>query len=316
MIPPDVQVSITCLDAQNGKEQWSSSFARNLRPYRCEVYKGRVVVFLSGIREVFGELNSTMVFLDSRTGKPMAPFDTRNFVYKDDDPQIRRSRLGSQGSVYEERSELLLPNGWVSYGVARLPWWNARSNNVYFFDRRTWDLAWTVTLPEGAYNLSHWRDILVFCKTRDENGKWTSRLYAQPAGSPVPTWEFTLPKDIPDRESETFDAPGPPKIVRAFSYTVGSRSVFAFGNGAVFALEPRSGKVLWRHVVRDEKVKGDSFSYGEVIETEANILLASGSVLARLDESSGGKLSVLRRDLYNGPTPVCVGTGVYCFTER
>src|SRR5436190_6061685 len=181
MISANVQVSLTCLDARNGREQWSSSFARDLRPYRCEVYPGRVVVFLSAIREVFGDLNPTVVFLDSRTGKPVGPFDTRQFVYKDDDTQIGRSRRGSQGSVHEERSELLLPNGWVSFGVARLPWWNASTNNVYFFDRRTWDLKWTLTLPERADNLSHWRDILIFSKTRVEDGKFISHLYAQPA---------------------------------------------------------------------------------------------------------------------------------------
>jgi hypothetical protein len=317
LIEPDVQVSLTCLDVRSGKVGWGFPFARKLRPYRCEVYKGRIVVFLSSIDKTFGGFNSTMVFLDSQTGKPVPPFDTRSFVYKDDDPQIGRSRLGSQGSVLEERSELSLPNGWISYGVARLPWWNSGSNKVYFFDRRSWDLKWTVTLPDGAYNLSHWQDILIFRKTKDENHKWTSHLYGQPAGSATPSWEFTLPKDIPDREAHASDVIGPPRICRDFSYTVGKQSILAFGNGTLLVLEPRSGKLLRRYSIPSEggETKPKRFEYAEIVETEANLFLASGNSLARVDESSKTKFSVVRSDLYDNPTPVSVGTVIYCFTQ-
>jgi len=255
-----------------------------------------------------------VVFLDSETGKPIAPFDTRNFVHKEEDPQIARS--SSHETEHDERSELLLPNGWVSQGAGRLPWFWNLSNKVHFFD--CGDLKWTVTLPEGTDELSHWRDILVFHKMRHEDRKRTSYLYGQPAGSPSPSWEFTLPNDIPDREGRASHVVGPRGILRDFSYTVGKQSVFVFGNGALFALEPRSGKVLWRHLVRDDRKEGKphSFDYGEIIEAEANILLASQNLLGRLDESSETKLSVLRRDLYEGLSPVSVGTVIFCFTTR
>jgi len=314
IVEPDVQVFLTCLDTRTAKAVWSFPFARKLRPYRCEAYKGRIVVFLRSIDETFAGLNSSMVFLDSSTGKPIPAFDTRLFVHKDEDPQIGRSRLGSQGSVLEERSELLLPNGWISYGVARLPWWNSRSNKVYFFDRRSWELKWTMILPEGAYNLSHWQDILIFRKTREENHRWTSRLYGQLAGSASPSWEFTLPKDIPDREARSPDVVGPPTICRDFSYTVGKQFAFAFASGNLFVIDPRSGKLSWRYSLPQGNLKG--FESAEVVETEANLVLATGTILARIDKSPKSKFSIFRNDLYDGPTPVSVGTLIYCFTQH
>jgi hypothetical protein len=163
VVPPDIQVSVERIDPLDGKMVWSFPLDRTLRPYRCEAYTNRIVAFLYRVNAGLNFENTEVVFLDAKTGKRTAPFDTRYFIWANDDPQITRSRHGSQGSVEEERCEISLPKGCRSRGVAGLSWRNAGGNDVYFF--RGSRMQWSMTLPEGAYNLSHWNEILVSVDT-------------------------------------------------------------------------------------------------------------------------------------------------------
>lgn len=260
MLESDVQITLRKIDSLTGNEKWNVSFPQNQRPYRCEAYSNGIVAFLYLTdNKPNKETKSKMAFLDSNTGRAIAPFDTRDFVYGDDDPQITRSRYGSQGSALDERGELWLPNGWVSHGVSRLPWWNAGTNQIYFFDRYHWALQWSMTLPEGAYNLSHWNNILVFRKSVKKGNKRIGILYGQTAGQNLPMWEFSLPTDVPDMEVHTADVVGPPAISRDFVYDVGKQEIFVFGGGTLFALRPSTGKILWRHSISNDSVLKKEF---------------------------------------------------------
>lgn len=316
IVPPDVQVSITRVDPVGGKTVWSYPFERALRPYRCEAYTNRIVVFLYRANADHNFENTEVAYLDAKTGKKVKPFDTRHFIWSDDDPEIARSRYGSQGSVEEERCEISLPNGWRSHGVAGLSWRNAGSNNIYFFCGST--LTWSMILPEGAYNLSHWKDILIFRRNTEEGNRIIDRLHAQPAGQNSTSWVFALPEDLPDRKWGGADFISD-KTYRGFSHTVGKNAIFAFGGGTLFALDPRTGRLLWRHSVSgDPAVKNrDVFmDNAEIIEGEDRLILVSGNAMIGFDRRSESPMTVLRKDLYDGPSPVFVAGSVYCFTQR
>jgi outer membrane protein assembly factor BamB len=319
MVEPDIQVSLRKIDPLTGGEKWNVSFPTNQRPYRCEAYTNRIVVFLYTTHDRNKWLKSKVIFLDSKTGRTVAPFDTRDFVYGDDDPQLTRSRDGSQGSILDERGEIWLPNGWVSHGVSRLPWWNAGTNQIYFFDRYHWELKWSLTLPEGAYNLSHWSNVLVFRKGIKKDNKRIGILYGQPAGRNSPIWEFALPADVPDVSIRTFDVVGPPTISRDFTYTVGKQEIYVFGGGTLFALGPDTGKTLWRYNVSGDpalKKKSIQLDYADVLEMGDDLILSSGTTLARFNKKPRSAVAVIRNDLHDNPLPISCDGFVYCFTER
>ena len=80
IVPPDVQVSLECLNPQDGKTVWSFPFDRKFWPYRCEAYTNRIVAFLYTSNADLTPDNTEVVFLSSKTGKRTAPFDTRDFI--------------------------------------------------------------------------------------------------------------------------------------------------------------------------------------------------------------------------------------------
>lgn len=314
MLPPDVQVSLERIDLLSGKAFWTNQFDRKMRPHRCEVYTNGIVTFLFSIKAI----ENKVVFLDPKTGKPIPSFDTRHFAGRKEDPQIAYSGgYDRQESVEEERCEISLPNGWRSRGLVGLSWRNWGTNHVRFF--RGPALQWTMILPHGAYNLAHWNDILIFRKYADEGNRIIDTLYAQAAGKEAMIWKFNLPKDIPDRPFESFDSKSD-RTVNGFSYLAGKNRVFVYSGGTLFALDPKTGALLWRHsllldpVVKDNALSMDS---AEIIESDEGLLLASENVLIRFDLNSKTTVAVLRKNLNRyGVLPIVVGDAVYCFTER
>jgi outer membrane protein assembly factor BamB len=311
MIPPDVQVSLERIDPLNGKTVWSSSFDRKLRPYRCEVYTNGVVTFFyslkkRGTRDVF--------FFDTKSGQKISPFDTRDFIWPEEDPLIARS--GSQGSVNEERSEISLPNGWRSRGIAGLSWRNSGSNTVYFFQGSF--LKWAMTLPDGAYNLSHWKNILIYSRGTEQDKTLINTLYAQPVGSGSTIWNFSLPSDIPSKPWASGDFFSD-KMIRSFSYSIGKKYIFTFGGGTLFALDPQTGKVMWRHRMSDDSVIRDdhiSIENAEILEGSAEVFLFSKNALVQFDLNSRSTAAVVRKNVYEGLKPIIVDGAIYCFTQR
>jgi hypothetical protein len=129
---------------------------------------------------------------------------------------------------------------------------------------------------------------------------------------------FALPKDIPDRRWGGSDFISD-KIIRSLSYVIGKNEIFAFGGGTLFALEPRTGKLLWRHAISDDPVVRNnavSIDSAEMIEGEGQLFLISGSTMVRFDRKSNSTVAVLRKNLCEGPLPIVVGGSLYCFTQR
>jgi outer membrane protein assembly factor BamB len=317
VVRPDVQVSITRVNPLDGQTIWSVPVDRKLASYRLEAYTNRIVVFFYRADSDPNFNNSEVLFLDAKTGRRVEPFDTLDFIYPNEDPQIARSRFGSQGSVEEERGEITLPNGWRSHGVAGLSWRNAGSNDIYFFEGSK--MEWSMILPEGAYNLSHWNDILIYRRYTEEARRIIDRLYAQPAGQNSTIWVFALPKDLPDRPWGAADFISD-KTVRGFSYTVGKQTVFTFGSGTLFALDPKTGKLSWRYAVKDDPaVKKNALSSmddAEIIEAESGLILFSEKTIVRFDQKPKPHATVLRNDLFDQPSPIVAGGSIYCFTQR
>jgi len=167
--------------------------------------------------------------------------------------------------------------------------------------------------------LSHWNNMLVFRKSVEKDNKYTGILYGQPAGRDSPVWKFTLPADVPDVAIRTSDVVGPPTISRDFTYTVGKREIYVFGGGTLFALDPNSGKTNWRYVVSSDstqKKKTIRLDYADVLEIGDDLILSSGSTLARFNKNTPSIIAVLRKDLHDNPLPISCEGFVYCFTER
>ncbi len=178
-----------------------------------------------------------------------------------------------------------------------------------------------MALPYGAYNLAHWNDILLFCQSTEEGKKIIDTLYAQPAGKETTIWKFTLPEDIPDRPFGSYDFRDSDRSVRRFSYLVGKNHVFAFGGGTLFALDPKTGTLLWRHsIAADPAVKANARLWmddADIIESDGSLLLVSAGTMLRFDLDSKAIAAELRTDLHHdGPSPIVACGAGYCFTER
>jgi outer membrane protein assembly factor BamB len=315
MIEPDVQVYLERISPVDGKTIWSVPFDRELRPYRCEAYTNRIVAFFYS-KGGFAAQSTQVFFLNDKTGEAVKPFDTHQFIWPKQDPLIARSSHGSQGSVEEERGELSLPNGWRSHGVAGLSWRNAGENNICFF--RATKLEWTLTLPEGAYNLAHWNNILIYRRYTEGTKKIIDTLYAQPAGRDSTSWSFALPSDIPDRSMSGGDVITD-RTHRGFTHAVGKDHIYAFGAGNLFTLDPQTGQLLRRHTLSEDpviKTNSVSIESAEMVESGGQLYFFTRNELVRFDLDSNSTAAVLRRNLYDGPLPLIYNGTAYCFTQR
>lgn len=306
------------INAATGDLQWNVKLRRYQMPYRIEAYPGKIVVFYWERYDDYDERDSKVLYLDAKNGRAIAPFDTRDFDHKSEDPQVTRSQY-HDGSIHEERTEIELPNRWISYGLGRLRLWNSGTNKIHFFHKFSWDLQWTLTLPEGAYKLDHWQEMLIFRSTVGARSPLAvDMLHGQRAGRKAPDWKFTLPKDIPKRERETGGI-GPPAFARDFSYTVGNSDVFIFGNRVLFGLDPSTGKIRWRSALPAESPdRGEvtaPFEEGEVLELGDQLILFSENVLARFNKKTHA-ISILRKDLSDVSVQMVFDGSIYCFTDK
>jgi outer membrane protein assembly factor BamB len=321
LIEPDLQVSLTKVDPANGKTIWTVPFDRSLRPYRCEVYTNGVVAFLYNKNR--GPMASKVVFVDPESGKPVEPFDTREFIYSWQDPLVARSRWGSQGSVEDERGELRLPNRWRTKGVARLSWYNWGPNKIHFFSQ-TNNLEWTMVLPHGAYNLANWRNILFYKQySEDKQANVTSdTLFAMRIRATNTLWSFQLPDDLPPRPIRGSDFITDQKS-RRFSHFVGKTNIFVFADETLFALSPETGKLEYRHKVSEDKVMKEGqvkMQDAEILEGDENLFLFSSHELSkhelvRFNRQTRSVDAIVRRDMYSNPLPVAAKGALYCFTS-
>jgi outer membrane protein assembly factor BamB len=111
-------------------------------------------------------------------------------------------------------------------------------------------------------------------------------------------------------------------MCRTLTYTVGKNYVFAFGGGTLFALDPLTGRLLWRHAVSTDPVIRKNvipMENAHLIEGSDGLFLIYGNllqtILVRLDLTSKS-VTFLRSDLREQPLPVVVDGAIYCFTQR
>jgi outer membrane protein assembly factor BamB len=319
VIGPDYDITLNKIDPATGAIKWSVPFLRNQLPYRSEAYPGKIVVYLDLPPSPTDKEHKTEVlFLDSETGKPVMPFDTRRFVNVNEDAQIARSIDGLPGPELDFRSELNLPNGWISRG-AGLCACPPDAGKIYFFNQTSGELQWTFTLPGNATHLSHWDNTLLFQKSEKKEGKTVDALYAQPAGKDAPIWEFVLPSVVPDAINRgPADVAGSPTTVRQFSYYVGKKEIFVIGNGFLFALDPATGKILWQcDLTADPLLKKENIHLqgADMLESGNDLLLVS-DLLIRFSKTSRSASAVLRKDMYSQYGQFLAGGYLYCYTAK
>jgi outer membrane protein assembly factor BamB len=316
----DVRVSLARIDPKSGKTVWSFAFDRKMTPYRCEVYAGKIAAFLYSAKDGFDAKTTEAVFLNAKTGERITPFDTLAIPAPDDDPEFARSGLGTADSDEEkldrDRSEIELPNGWRSHSFVNPSTQSEGSNSLYFFKGPK--LQWTMKLPQLAFVLSNWNDILVCGRQTKEGLKWVDTLYGQVAGTDSAIWEFRLPSDIPDRKMPPTDVLSD-DVSRMFTSLIGKTNIFVFGGGTLFAPDPQTGKLLWRHsVVDDADVKKNAvpLDNADMIQGDESLFLISEGALVRFDLGSKSATAVLRKDLCSSPLPIYIGGAIYCFTAK
>jgi hypothetical protein len=319
VIDPDRPVTLSRVDPLTGKIDWNHEFPKALRPTRCEVYTNRIVVFLYD-KELLAknEIEETkVVFIDSRNGRSVDPFDTRIYNHAEgyyENPEIVASELGPL------RQEISLTNGWRSYGVLRLHWIDSGSNLVHFFNQRL-ELMWTLPLTPSVHSLTHWNDVLIHSEQnhpdrRHQDDLRVTHLFGQIAGTASPAWEFVLPKDIPSQPFFGMDVIDDRPRYRNFSYAVGRKDIYACGNGWLFALNPSDGRIHWRHCLTNDAVISQASQLDEpqIIEANEGLILVFGNEMMRFDIPSMKTVAVLRGDVYAfSPTPIYFDGAVYGF---
>jgi outer membrane protein assembly factor BamB len=304
MIRPDVEVGMLCLDAATGKAVWQHWFGRKLMFTGYQFSDGKAVVRFYGMPSRNDDQDHTnkdsAAFLDMKTGKTVLPF-----------------------YLPVPSCELVLSNGWSSQGVTNLAWHNIGTNLIYFFDAHS-NMVWKMTLPEGAYNLANWHDVLVYSQYVEEHKNLVDHLFGQTAGKGNPIWEFILPNDIPSLDQIGGDFIGPKNYLRTFTYKVGKDSILVFGGGTLFSLAPTTGIVEWRSQVSSDTVVKRSkskFNSAYVAEAGGDLLLLSDQTLLRFKKASRPVISLLRDDIdmdsfYQGKLPVYIDGKIYCVIDR
>ncbi len=314
-VAPKMRQTLRRLDPASGEMKWITRLPRHQMAYRCEAFPGRVVVY-STRNDAIADHNSEVpqsrvMFIDSQTGRSTAPFDTHDYTFDYDDPLLVWS--GRPQAVLDPRSELRLSNDWVSHGLGALPLWSAGSNTIHFTDSRL-QPVWALHLPEGAYNLTSWRDILSFVGwgASKEGGR---KLYAQRAGEDSVLWEFTPFKDVvgaSDRGRALFAQVG----LRVFP---GNQELFAVSSGHIFALEPASGKVLWTYAVNTDPIirkEGAIFLSMELLDSGEHLFLTSDHLMVKFSKSEKKVEQVFLRDVLSFPEPFLSEGFVHCFTAH
>jgi hypothetical protein len=274
---------------------------------------------------------SQVYFYDSNSGREAPPFDTRDFVYTRDDPILTVSR-SRYSSMLDERNELNLSNGWRSFGMKRLNW--DAVPTVHFFQAESsakqgraglWEIAWVWNRPQGAEDLSASGTNILYVQYRMEGELAIATLIALQAGTEKIVWTFKLPDEVPALMDEDTLPPDVPRLRRAFHYAVSAESIFVFGNGFLFALNPATGAVKWKHGINGSR----SLRTAAVALNHALVLPAGGDRVAllgvRMEASNplvsvtGGRnevVKILRSDLDFARHAVAHDGSIYCFTAE
>lgn len=335
LILPPVDLTLCKIDLRTGKVEWAKPIPPELRPYRTEIYPGRLVSYYLSLATIQAvqlprekSLPDTEVhFLSSDTGEAVPAFDTRRFLSRPGDPLLSQS-LSTAASFLDEREEIYLSNGWMSRGVPRLSMGDV--DRIYFFttppreDPAAGAAVWTLNLPGRLEILKAWHDTVLYLHTRYEVDVATSTLVATRAGDSRPAWRFELPASVPTMiplNRLPMDR-GPS---REFSYSVGEASIFVFGNGVLFALDPATGKTRWsKDVAQDPGIvaTGKPLLHGsvQVVSPGDRVILSSRSLigpdlLVSVPAGGSGACRVLRTDLHDGSMLAAYDGFVYCFTE-
>jgi outer membrane protein assembly factor BamB len=119
--------------------------------------------------------------------------------------------------------------------------------------------------------------------------------------------------------------PDVPRLRRAFHYAVDAESIFVFGNGFLFALNPATGAVKWMHDINSSRpLKSTAVSLNHALVLPAGgervaLLGILGEASNPLVSVTGGKnavVKVLRTDLDFGRDAVTHEGSIYCFTAE
>ncbi len=335
IIPRDVKLTLRRFDVATGAEVWHSREFTNVRPTHMELFRGRVVVYLRSMKPASGEFSlysrpedSRVLFFDSASGKETPPFDTRDFVRTRDDGLLAVSPDG-YSSMLDERNELYLSNGWKSYGIKRLDWDGVPT--IHFFQAGssqnsigTWKLVWTWTRPEGTQSITSWDSNILYIQYRMQNDTGVETLTTIRAGSENPVWKFELPAEVPTLEYFPLP-PDVPQKRRGFDYAVGEKSIFVFGNGFVFALDPETGAVKRKLdlnstvVLKSASIKLQWATVQSASDDNALVLgseIEQPNVLVNVVWKPTATVQILRRDLLDGRSAIAHGGSIYCFTAE
>ena len=302
----NVTTGLICLKQSDGETIWQRWFDRGKMPLEYRVVQGKVRITLyrpfTGAEPSSCCEDITPLYLDAQTGKDIAPFR-----------QIDETDQG----------EIVLSNGWTSYGIERLKGLNDQINPVYFFDQ-SFELKWKMNLPKGAYDFTSWNNVVVYKKRGREGGQLVDRLFGQDAGHDSSKWNFVLPTDLAIQgEFLQGDASLPVSFSRSFTYINGKESIYLYGSGTLFALRPTTGEVEWHYTVsNDELVRHVNASFDRALIEDAgdDLILVSRRIMIRFDIATRRPDLVLRNDLLDienpAALPICNGGFIYCFTSK
>lgn len=337
LIPRDVKLTFRKFHAATGIEIWHSQEFLDVRPARVELFPGRVASYFYSLRPASLDFSpfsrpedSRVYFFDSGSGKEAPAFDTRDFVGTRDDALLAVSSNG-YSSMLDERNELYLSNGWKSYGIKFISWDGVRTIRFFQAGRPmnqdpigTWREVWTWTLPDGVDRIASWQSNILHVRFRMEKDVAIETLVAIKAGNDRPLWKFELPTTVPSVEDEPLP-PGKPMMRRGITYAVGEKSIFVFGNGFLFVLDPETGSLKRElEVAAAVALKDVSFKLNWAAVHSAgdsNTVLASDNpetpnLLVNVGWTPTATVQLLRSDLLDGSSVIAHNGSIYCFTAE
>lgn len=295
------------ISAENGRENWAFRIPQALAAYRVEVFPDAVILSLRAAR---GE--STEVFaLRPEDGSPRGGIDSRRFHAAGDDPLLGVSGH-EEYQPFDQRTEVVLANGWHSSGMGRVRWGMGRV--VHFFKPPEWNVVWTLTIPERVADIKSWKDMILYRVSKLDGRVRLGELHGVAAGETRDRWTFMLPTETAPEKLYGSDIVGL-EGARDIDFHAGEELLWVVGAGVLFALDPRTGSVQWRREVRDADNATLAMAGVRVLPRDQGVLVYSRrrnlrNTVARFDDATAAPV-ILARDYFHAVPPTVVGDALY-----
>lgn len=236
---------IAALDLRTGKLLWKHK-PKTLGEAHFRLYKGAIVAYPH--------------YDGTKTTAPIVLTESGTLAAKQKTP---RAKVLAKSSVHWPLPHIQLSNNWELFGFKP-----GHDKELKFRDRKSKKLKWRITTNTYPHQVRAWNDYVFYATSYlSDDGI----LQAYKAGETKPAWRFDLNKIVKNNT---------PLLTR-MSLEVIDDVIYIQSREHIFALSPRSGKLLWhRDLATDLGLKYQPEIYGggldlAIFASEGNMLVIS-----------------------------------------